>query len=772
MARSRILFLAFLFACLAFSLVVQLCSLQLRQHEFWLAEGVRMRTRAQLVAAPRGALLDRRGRPFALNDVCYRLRFIYAEFRLESGLGQLQMAHFLLDGKRSTLAELIRASGEAVRLLAAITAGEILEVQPGRRQRDLVSYLERLSGARAKSLAKRLGEVAPAARLDEIVPSFSDKARASVGRAVATLEGLARLLGEGDLVASLDVAIRFLDERVAERCKSGTYTEERELHHDYDRREGTWERSPVNYELVRELGCFPTRYPGFEIVEEARRRYPAATCDLAPGLIGFVGAVRGEDLEETENHRDELRRLREGPLPSIDALDRLLKLEVLVEEIDYVPGDERGLLGLEALLEPLLRGKRGSLKVEKDWVNEVRRVVEERPALPGRDVTLTLDADVQAAVEDVLARAPDILAAEFSGIGVALILLPAGEVLALGSWPPVARDDYLRAYGEESRLEREAREQGRFWLGSGVYHRAYTPRLPPPPGSVFKPLVALAGLQVGELGPDFTPYCNHGIEPKTDAGISCLGVHGSVTLDDAIVKSCNAYFAEAARELGYAPIRAAAEAFGFGHATGFAWTRLYPEHSDTISLTERGTPLFVEPSCAITGPSPSLKLMRLFGCGQSWIDDVTPLQVARAMGGLALGYLPEVHIVRGVRGLELRPPRPGVLPFDPAHLERIRQALERVASPEGTARPLGDRDLRRWHVACKTGSATHGGFKRNDKYLHHAWIAGYLPADAPRLAFAAVVEMTLVGGGEAGVKLMHELLSDPRLSPYLEVTPP
>jgi penicillin-binding protein 2 len=513
----------------------------------------------------------------------------------------------------------------------------------------------------------------------------------------------------------------------------------------------------VPYAVVEEVALNPDRYPAFEIREAHRRTYPAACADLAPQLVGFVGAPEPERLEKTEADQRRLETLELKEDKTADEIDEMVALEAAVRSRDYRAFEEEGRGGLERAFENLLRGQRGYRKVERDVSGQGVKAIEEEPAAPGHDVRLTIDADLQLACEELLEHATDELPGAHIESGALVIINPSGEVLAAASSPRVERARY------RDELAREADALSRDRRGGPAYHRAYAPRFPPPPGSVFKPFVAVAGLEAGLIDEQTTVFCDGGIGQK-GARIACLGRHENVSLATAMAKSCNAYFGHAGEVLGDVRLRAIASLFGFGERTGFAINGL---DGPGLGIDLRRPGLF-EADGALDPPNESLRGLRSFGCGQAPFDNVTPLQVARAMAGLATGELPELRIVLAVDDTLVPVPPPAPLPIRSDVLEIVRQTLAGVVSPEGTAKPQGERDLRRFGLVGKSGTAQIATKGLADD----AWFAGYLPREKPSLIVVLLLEHATFGersvhGGEAAVPLLYRLFSDPRAARFL-----
>jgi penicillin-binding protein 2 len=220
--------------------------------------------------------------------------------------------------------------------------------------------------------------------------------------------------------------------------------------------------------------------------------------------------------------------------------------------------------------------------------------------------------------------------------------------------------------------------------------------------------------------------------------------HGDVTLDDALCRSCNVYFFDAARRMGPQAIHDWAARFGLGRPTG---VDIPGERAGTLPVPNSpGTPWY---------PGTTLQ----FAIGQASLA-VTPLQVAQMMAAIANdGYLVTPTFVRPPAGPddrtgrdiqltsfttpEPRSTRRAIPGLSPGTLQRVRAGLRLVVEDDhGTGKRVRHSEV---SIAGKTGTAETGGGRPD-----HAWFAGYVPADEPRVAFVVVLEHGGSGGHVAG----------------------
>jgi penicillin-binding protein 2 len=435
----------------------------------------------------------------------------------------------------------------------------------------------------------------------------------------------------------------------------------------------------VPYEVAREVELHPYRNPAFRIEAVPTRRTPGGSAFVH--IVGRVQQVK-RDVAPPDGRAEDLT----------------------VAE---------GRSGLEARFEPELRGESGWVKLKREPRERERNVLERHRPIPGLDVRLTMaTADQKSAL------------GALSGVHGALVVIDAstGAVLALASAPSYEPDDYGRLHARLN--EQRKRNKGGRWprhhaLKEAACRDFYAP------GSVLKPITAVAALTAGIAEPSTCVVCERYFSNRRGQPLSvmkCNGTHGPQDLHGALVRSCNIYFQTLMRTMIekelFPHFEATARRFGFGGPTGL---EIEPRRfADTFGL---GTTWAEWILCAI---------------GQGQIQ-VSPAQMARAYAGLATGALPQLHLVADVGG---RPVvvRRASLGISTAVLEPIRVALCEVPR-RGTARGHG---LERWRIACKTGTAERKGG-------NNAWMAGFAPAQAhrPAIAFAMVVLQTHRHGSDA-----------------------
>lgn len=396
----------------------------------------------------------------------------------------------------------------------------------------------------------------------------------------------------------------------------------------------------------------------------------------------------------------------------------------------YQRGDQVGVSGLEEIWDETLRGEDGfSQKV----VNAVGRAVFypgmeaellQKEARAGSHLKLTLDAGLQKVARDF-----------FNGKkGAAVALDPRdGAVLALFSAPTF---DLNLLGGEEGNAywHKIAVHPDRYLLNRAI-QGAY------PPGSTYKIVGAVAGLQEGVLNPDRAFHCDGGMEFGSRT-FRCWkhGGHGRVSLYRGLVSSCDVFFYNVGLKLGVDRLARYATALGLGRPTGIG---LSNERSGLIPTRAWKEKVYKYPWQ--DGETLSIAI------GQGY-DLVTPLQAAVMMsvvanGGKAIRPYLVASLFDPATGKEMIPARETVVPPEEAPvlseevLAKVRQTLGGVVSdPEGTAHRLSALKI---SMGGKTGTAQvvslgkgcRGGWCRD-----HAWFVAFAPLEEPRIAVAVLVE--------------------------------
>ncbi|HEX9264462.1 MAG TPA: penicillin-binding protein 2 [Candidatus Binatia bacterium] len=409
------------------------------------------------------------------------------------------------------------------------------------------------------------------------------------------------------------------------------------------------------------------------------------------------------------------------------------QLKVLKDE-GYVIGDEIGQYGLERRWEELLRGQSGGQQVEVDALGRRVRVLHEVTDVPGYTVHLTLDRQLQEAAYEALK--------DKQGTIVALDVR-SGAILALASTPAFDPNAFARGIKSDE------------WSGlikdqlRPLSNRAIQGQYPP--GSTFKIIMSIAGLEEGVIQPEsfiqdpgFYTFGNRSFRDWKKGG------HGAVNLHKAIVESCDTYFYQLGPKLGVDRIAKWAHAFGLGEKTGVV---LDDEKGGTIPDTEWKRKRFRQPW--FPGETVSVAI------GQGYVT-VTPLQLANMMAAVANGgklYRPYlVSKVESVDGATVREYGPEVIrtiELKADTLKRVHEALSDVVNGAGGTGGAARSQI--VQIAGKTGTAQvvemKGGYVKTEQLAYfsrdHAWFVSYAPVDNPQIAIAVLVEHGGHGGDAA-----------------------
>ena len=434
-----------------------------------------------------------------------------------------------------------------------------------------------------------------------------------------------------------------------------------------------------------------TDFPGFSEVLRAERIYPCGS--LAAHVVGYTGRGR----------------------PAIESGDTVVHY---FEDLEV-----RGRSGVESFYDSFLAGAPGERRVRVDargFCMDAGMV--EREPEHGPELRLTIDSGIQRALEEALAGV----------LGAGVVLDPRdGAVLAMASMPTFNPDEWRSRHREL--LSDPARP---------LYNRALAGLYPP--GSIFKPITAVAALLRAAEDPGFTwtpdeLYDCPGVFVLGDMRLHCWDRygHGPIPLRAAIEKSCNAYFCNLGYRLGTNSLFRAAREFGLGACTGID---LNGETAGAIS----GEPWYVGHTCQTA-------------IGQGLLL-VTPLQMAVACAAFANGgkvFAPYLHLRDG-GGRPVVPVRTVHCPAD--GFETVRNGMRDVVEI-GTGRRIRTRygeNRERFNLkatcAGKTGTAERGRGRKD------TWIMAFAPFENPTIAMAMVVENG-ESGGKTTAPLAHRVLA-------------
>ena len=429
--------------------------------------------------------------------------------------------------------------------------------------------------------------------------------------------------------------------------------------------------------------------PELETVDEERRLYPRD--GFAAHLIGYVGEVSEEDLNNSRYAA-------------------------------YEPGDVVGKAGVEETYDEVLRGQDGSRDAIVDSHGREVGYLGIQHAVPGQDLRLTIDNDLQRAAELALG----------SRTGAIVAMDPRnGEILAMVSRPSFDPNAFT------IRINRADWNQLITDPDHPLMNKAIQAQLAP--GSTFKILMSVAGLQEG-IAQELKVYCNGGANFYGHF-YHCDERHGAVDIHNAIPFSCDTYYYTLADKLGIDRISRYATAFGFGQKTGID---LPSEQSGLMPSAEWA--MKNERRKWYAGETISV------GIGQGAVQ-ATPMQLARIIGGIASGgHMVRPHVVMPDqlstdyrKAVEDSFPGTGEasIPIDPENWVTITDGMAEVTQP-GYLHTAGSAHLEGIDFAGKTGTAqvvghdTQGHAAKGHVFIPNVWFVGVTPRRNPELVVAVL----------------------------------
>lgn len=467
------------------------------------------------------------------------------------------------------------------------------------------------------------------------------------------------------------------------------------------------------------------KFPGFFIDARLKRYYPFS--DLTTHSLGYVARI---------NRRD------------------AIKLEEQGKTENYAATRNIGKLGLEKYYQDILHGTIGHQEVEINSQGRVIRTLDYTPPVPGKDLTLTLDIELQMIAKRAL-----------SGKRGAIVAIDPrdGGVLAMYSNPSYNGNLFVHGISSKN-YKKLLNSKNRPLVNRTV--QGY------PPASTIKPLLALTGLDAGVITPEEEIY---------DPGFYQLkGVknrrrdwkkwgHGKVNLSKSLEQSCNVYYYGLAYKLGITRIARMMEKFGFGEYTGID---IYEENRAIMPSVEWKRARYNQPW--YTGETLSV------GIGQSYWT-VTPLQLAQAMSILVnKGHIKVPHLLKSTTEYVTSPKAETTSPQQEKTAALIQKTTNFVTDEK---RPIELKDSKNWELvldgmhntvqkygatgyrafkgskydaAGKTGSAQTANLAQNTKYdakstqenkRDNAMFVAFAPFEHPEIVVAVAIENVAKGGG-------------------------
>jgi penicillin-binding protein 2 len=457
----------------------------------------------------------------------------------------------------------------------------------------------------------------------------------------------------------------------------------------------------MNDEELAKFAVVRPYFPGVDIQARLVRHYPYA--ELASHVVGYVG------------------RINEAEMKSLPLAE-------------YRGSSHVGKIGIENTYETELHGKTGYAEIETNVQARAINTVDSVLPIPGDNLYLTLDIDLQKTAYDALG--------DFNGAVVA-IDIKTGGVLVFASRPGFDPNPFVIGIANDAYQALQSSEN------QPLYNRALRGLYPP--GSTVKPFIALAGLEYNAISTEHQLFCpgyyqlpnvSHHYRDWKKGG------HGSVNMTEAITESCDVYFYSLASTLGIDRMHNFLQNFGFGEKSGIDLTGeksgLMP--SREWKRSQRNQSWY---------PGETL----ITGIGQGFLQ-VTPIQLAKATATLAnKGKVITPFLVKKATNLNTEDPSAieshlNNIVLKSENVNTIISAMVNVIhSPHGTAKSISKNIA--YQIAGKTGTAQVFNIKQDAKYNEknidfklrdHALFISFAPADDPQIAVAVIVE----NGGHGG----------------------
>ncbi|MBB5191304.1 penicillin-binding protein 2 [Silvimonas terrae] len=458
-------------------------------------------------------------------------------------------------------------------------------------------------------------------------------------------------------------------------------------------------KTRLNDEEVARFAANSYQFPGVEVKARLFRQYPLGK--VASHLIGYIGRINDKDLQDLDDS---------GDLPNYRGTDHI------------------GKVGVEQSYESDLHGVTGFEEVEIDAGGRAIRTLKRTPPMPGKNLVLSVDIKLQQIAEDAFGDRKGALVA---------IDPQNGGVLAFVSKPGF--DPNLFVDGIDPQSWNDLNTDPDKPLNNRALRGTY------PPGSTFKPFMALGALEgnfrsAGTVIND-TGVFNFGGHTFRDDKV---GGHGAVDMYKSIVVSCDVYYYSLANTMGIDAISRFMGTLDFGSPTGID---IDGEQSGVLPSQEWKRKRFRTPATQKWYAGETVSI----GIGQGY-NAYTPLQMAHATAAIAnSGVMFHPHLVQyivdGTNGnktvVEPKPER--VLPWKPANIAVVQHAMEGVIKEGTGAKAFAGAG---YTAAGKTGTAQvfslkGGKYSESGTKAHlrdHAWFIAYAPTDHPKIALAVLVE--------------------------------
>ena len=455
-------------------------------------------------------------------------------------------------------------------------------------------------------------------------------------------------------------------------------------------------------------------FPELRVEQQPQRRYPAD--GTLAHVLGYVGEISPEQVKNQVNK------------------DKGLK-----------PGDIIGLSGIEQTYDDYLRGTDGYREVVVDSRGRIQDEIDTIAPIPGRDLVMTIDLDLQLAAEEQLKNSA-------TKRGVIISMDPNnGEILALASAPTFDPNLFSqRITTKEGRREYAALLND---PQTPLLNRAIQSRYPP--GSTWKIPMSIAGLKQGAITLEHSNLvCGGGIQVGNKF-TRCMGNHGSPDIKTAITHSCDGYFYRLGLKMGIDGIAQMVDEFDLNKRTGIDLPNEVVSWTPSREFKRKMQPRDPEWRDIDT-------VYASFG---QVYDIITPISLLRTISAVSMdGHMYIPHLLKEVKAvgnpgtpdykaavtfqpLDASRPNPKVIPIPEAIDQTVVQGMWQVVNAGGTGAGIR---MAGFDIAGKTGTAQVVGLgKDTGKNKDHAWFVSYAPAYKPEIAMVALIENSGFGGANA-----------------------
>jgi len=441
-----------------------------------------------------------------------------------------------------------------------------------------------------------------------------------------------------------------------------------------------------------------------------------------PGIQPEIGETRGYPKGEAFSHL-------------IGYVAAVAESDLTGEPLLELPGYKIGKNGVERLQDDELRGKAGAQRVEVNALGRIIRELARDVGQRGADVTLTVDAELQAYAADRV---------DGESASVVVMDVVTGDLLTMLSVPGYEPGAFTT--GLSQRAWQDLVSNPLAPLVNKTIAGQY------PPGSTFKMMVALAALEMGAITPEYRVTCSGMVELGTHEFYCWKRKpgHGSLKLVEAIEQSCDCYFYDVARKIGIDKIAETSRRFGLGHSYRLG---LPGERPGLMPTRDWKRVTYGQP----WHPGDNFNA----GIGQGYVLS-TPLQLATMTARLASGRAVVPRLIKESGGKPAPFADAPAIPVSSANLKIVQEGMLRVVHGTGGTAKRARLPDGLGQLAGKTGSSQVRRISKAERQTKvrkneekpwierdHAWFVCYAPADAPRYACAVLIEHGGSGAGAA-----------------------